>query len=73
MNQKPKNKLLGLFSSRKFWASLVGLAFVLIQEFVPDFPLDQEQTTNIVYVLVAYIIGTALDDAGQGIGGSPAF
>jgi hypothetical protein len=73
MKRTPTNKLLGLLRSRKFWAALVGMAFVILQEFIPDFPLDQEQTTNIVYVLVAYIIGTALDDAGQGIGGQPAF
>lgn len=73
MNSQPKSKLLGVFRSRKFWAALIGLAFVLIEQLVPDFPLDQEQVTNIVYMLVAYIIGVAVDDMGQGIGGSPAF
>jgi len=73
MIKKPSNKFLGLFRSRKFWAALVGLAFVMLNEFVPDFPLDAEQVTNIVYMLVAYIMGVALDDMGQGIGGTPAF
>jgi uncharacterized membrane protein len=73
MNQHPKNKLLGVLRSRKFWAALIGTVFVLLDEFVPTFPLDQEQVTNIVYMLVAYIVGVAIDDAGQGIGGNPAF
>ena len=73
MNQQPKSKLLGIFRSRKFWAALIGTVFVVLDEFVPAFPLDAEQVTNIVYMLVAYIIGVAIDDAGQGIGGNPAF
>ena len=73
MNTKPASKLLGLFRSRKFWAALVGFAFVMLDEFIPAFPLDAEQVTNIVYVIAAYILGVALDDMGQGIGGSPAF
>ena len=73
MNQTPKSKLLGVLRSRKFWAALIGTVFVLLDEFVPTFPLEQDQVTNIVFMFVAYIIGVALDDAGQGIGGNPAF
>ena len=40
MNTQPKSKILGVLRSRKFWAALVGLAFVLLDEFVPTFPLD---------------------------------
>ena len=68
MTTKPKSKFLGLFSSRKFWAALIGTIFVVLNEFLPDFPLDAEQVTNIVYMLMAYILGTAIDDAGFGIG-----
>ena len=31
MNSQPKRKLLGVFRSRKFWAALIGLAFVLLE------------------------------------------
>jgi len=64
------NKFIGIFRSRKFWAAFIGTIFVVLNEFLPDFPLDAEQVTNIVYMLVAYIIGTAIDDAGYGIGGA---
>jgi len=73
MNQPSKSKLLGLFRSRKFWAALIGFIFVMLDEFVPTFPLDPEQVTNVVYMIVAYILGVAIDDMGQGIGGNPAF
>ena len=73
MNKTPYNKFLGLFRSRKFWAAVVGVFFVALDEFVPAFPLDADQVTNIVYMLVAYIVGVAIDDAGQGIGGASPF
>ena len=70
MNKQPFSKLLGVFRSRKFWAAFIGTIFVVLDEFVPTFPLAADQVTNIVYMMVAYIIGVAIDDAGQGIGGS---
>lgn len=57
-----ESKWLYLLRSRKFWAALVGLVFVLVTSFIPDFPMDQEQITNIVYTIVAFILGTALED-----------
>ena len=63
-------KLVRVFRSRKFWAALIGTIFVVLNELVPEFPLDAEQVTSIVYMMVAYIIGTAIDDAGFGIGGA---
>ena len=73
MQKISKSKLLGLFRSRKFWAALIGMIFIFLEEFVPDFPLTIDQVTNMVYMLVAYIIGVAIDDAGQGIGGNQPF
>ena len=52
-----------IFKSRKFWASIAGLLLVIIQEVMPDFPLSADQVTNVIYVLVAYIIGTGLEDS----------
>ena len=55
-------KLKALLKSRKFWAALVGLALVIIKAYRPDFPLDEQQVGNLVYMLAAYILGVALED-----------
>lgn len=56
------SKLKQLLSSRKFWAALIGLALVIVKAWQPDFPLLEEDLTSIVYVLVAYILGTGIED-----------
>jgi len=53
-----------LLGSRKFWAALIGLVLIIVKAFEPDFPLEGEQLTAIVYVLVAYILGTGIEDSG---------
>jgi hypothetical protein len=68
MNTKP-NKFLGLLTSRKFWAAFFGCLIIVIKEFHPDFPLEAEQISGIVYLLIAYITGVAIEDAGRGAGG----
>jgi hypothetical protein len=56
------SKLKMLLSSRKFWAALVGLVFMIIKAWKPDFPLDGDQLAGIIALLVTYILGTALED-----------
>lgn len=51
-----------LLSSRKFWATLVGLVLMVIRAVKPDFPLDGDQLAGILALLVSYILGTALED-----------
>jgi len=51
-----------LLGSRKFWAALIGLALVILKAFQPDFPLQEDQLTAVVWVLVAYILGTGIED-----------
>ncbi len=51
-----------LLSSCKFWAALVGLIFMVVKTWKPDFPLDADQLAGIVALLVTYILGTALED-----------
>lgn len=55
-------KLKQLAGSRKFWAAFFGLVLVITKTFKPDFPLQEEQLTAVVYVLVAYILGTGIED-----------
>jgi hypothetical protein len=51
-----------LLASRKFWAALIGLCFVIIKAWKPDFPLAEEELTSVVYLMVAYILGTGIED-----------
>jgi hypothetical protein len=51
-----------LLGSRKFWAAFFGLALIIIKAYRPDFPLEEDQLTAVVWVLVAYILGTGLED-----------
>ncbi len=55
-------KLHYLLTSRKFWAAVVGLALVIIRAYSPQFPLQEDELTRILAVLVAYILGTAVED-----------
>ncbi len=57
------DKIKALLKSRKFWAAVVGLGLVVIKAFVPDFPLTGDQLNQVVWVLVAFILGTGLEDA----------
>jgi hypothetical protein len=59
--QQQESKWLALIKSRKFWAALIGLALVMVKSFKPDFPLNDTETTNLIYVLVAYILGTGIE------------
>ena len=55
-------KLNQMLRSRKFWAALVGLALVILKAYRPDFPVNEQQVTDFITVIAAYILGVALDD-----------
>lgn len=56
------DKLNLLLRSRKFWAALIGLIMLFVKAYAPDFPLSEEQITEVITLLVAYVLGTALED-----------
>jgi hypothetical protein len=56
------NKFLLLLKSRKFWASLIGLIYVFLHSFLPDFPIPEDQLLSVVLLIVSYVLGTALED-----------
>jgi hypothetical protein len=60
-----RSKVAMLVRSRKFWAAFVGLGVVIGQGLDPKFPLQADMTTNIVYLLVAYILGTGIEDSAR--------
>jgi hypothetical protein len=56
------SKIMYLLGSRKFWAAFIGLGLLILKSYKPDFPIPEDQLTNMVYLLVAYILGVALDN-----------
>lgn len=50
-----------LFLSRKFWVALLMIVLVIISAFVPQFKLDAETAAGFAIVIVAYILGVAVD------------
>jgi hypothetical protein len=58
------HKLITLLGSRKFWAALIGLALIILKTYSPGFPISEGELTNLIYVLIAYILGTAIEDHG---------
>ncbi len=56
------SKLTLLITSRKFWAAVIGLILMIVTAFKPEFPLTEDQLTPVIYLLVAYILGTGIED-----------
>jgi hypothetical protein len=53
------DKLPNLLKSRKFWASVTALAFAVFGERAG---VDGAELNSAIGVLIAYILGTALED-----------
>jgi hypothetical protein len=51
--------------SRKFWALIAGIAALIVRQYLPTFPLSDDELTRLVLLLAAFIIGTGLEDAGR--------
>lgn len=58
------DKFVGLFKSRKFYAALVGLVGVIVND-VTGKPLDESAVLAFVGVIASYILGTAWEDSGK--------
>jgi len=52
-----------LLKSKKFQMAVAGLIVVIISHFIPD--IDPIELKNVVYLIVAYIIGQGLADFGK--------
>jgi uncharacterized protein involved in cysteine biosynthesis len=50
-------------NSKKFWASVIGVIVVVITNFIPE--IDETALTEIVTLIVAYIVGQGLADFGK--------
>ncbi len=50
-------------TSRKFWALIAGALVIVVRAYVPNLPIDDAKLGELVLLLVAYILGTGLQDA----------
>jgi uncharacterized membrane protein YdjX (TVP38/TMEM64 family) len=50
-----------LFSSRKFWAALIGLVLIAATAFLPTLPDINAPLVELASLVSAYILGTALE------------
>ncbi len=50
-----------LLMSRKFWAAVIGLLVIVVSAFLPSFGLDADQAAGYAIIIVAYIVGVAVD------------
>jgi hypothetical protein len=53
------DKLYYLIRSRKFWATVIGITFIIVG---PRAGIEGPELTSAVLTIVAYIMGTALED-----------
>lgn len=54
------DNLKAVLRSHKFQALIAGLAMIAIKSFFPNFPLTEEQLTEIVAILGVLIVGTGV-------------
>jgi hypothetical protein len=69
MSEKPRHpaqlppelqrKLFFLLRSRKFWATVIAIAFIVLG---PRAGIEQQELRAAVITIVGYILGTALED-----------
>jgi uncharacterized membrane protein len=50
-----------LLTSREFWVSILGLAVILLGQFLPGFKIDIAGAASLVLVIVSYLYGLTQD------------
>ncbi|HEX9013243.1 MAG TPA: hypothetical protein VF813_06995 [Anaerolineaceae bacterium] len=60
---KQVSKWILLLKSRKFWAAVIGLGLVIFRGFYPSFPVSDALLEKAIFVVIAYIVGTGLEDS----------
>jgi hypothetical protein len=54
-----------LFTSKKFWMTVIGVLVTILVTAVPQLEQYQEQLSEMIWLFVAFIIGQGLADFGK--------
>lgn len=46
-----------LLKSRRFWVSLIGVIFIVLNEFIPNLAENESVITEAILVIVAMLVG----------------
>lgn len=52
-----------IFKSKKFWMAVVGIVAMLVSSFIPA--ITEEMIIGIAGIIVSYILGQGVADAGK--------
>ena len=50
-----------LFTSRRFWATVIVLIILVVGQFMPSFAIDQEAGAGLAVIVVSYVVGLSVD------------
>lgn len=50
-----------MLTSRKFWVAVLAVAVIVIAAFVPGFDLEVDTAAGMAVIVVAYLVGVAVD------------
>jgi len=54
-----------LFTSKKFWMTIIGILVTILITAVPALEQYQEQLSGVIWLFVSYIIGQGIADIGK--------
>ena len=57
-----------ILKSRKFWSAIVGIAFLFLNQYVPDFPFPEDYVLEFVIVIAGYILGVGIEGSRRAAG-----
>jgi hypothetical protein len=60
------SKFLKVITSREFWAAFLAVLLLLFSAIFPNFPIDGEQLTAAVVLIIGYIVGTSIEGFPKG-------
>jgi hypothetical protein len=49
-----------IFKSDKFWLAIAGIVAMIVGDWIPA--IDQIELTNIIYLIIAVIIGLSIEE-----------